>query len=252
MLQRFETADGLVGYRSPELARLGVPHAFTTRALDVGPFDPELLARLRRLADAPPDARVVDLRQVHGADVCDAAEITGRYEAEADALVTDDPAHLLLIRTADCVPILLARADGLRIAAAHAGWRGLVAGVIPNALERLGVGEYVAAVGPCASEANYEVGPEVVTAFERAGLAAAVVPRTNARPHIDLRAAATLQLERAGVTRIDTTDRCTYEHRAEFWSYRRVVTHAGLPRTGRLAAVIGCAPRPRETARTAV
>jgi hypothetical protein len=219
-------------YRSPLLSELGVWHAFTTRGLEVGPPGDPGLGRL-----APESALVVDLRQVHGAVVHEVGVEPVAEPLEGDGLVTEQPGRALLVRTADCVPVLLSRTDGGRVAAVHAGWRGLVAGVIPRALEVLGAGEYVAAIGPCLSTANFEVGPEVAAEFEGAGLSE-VVDRSRARPHVDLCSAVATQLERVGVRRIDGTDRCTYEHADEFWSYRRDVTHGGGERTGRLAALI--------------
>ena len=247
MLERFESPDGLLGYRSPELAAIGVPHAFTTRAgeLDVGPLDDALTRRLALLVGADAGARAADSHQVHGSGVREVeGERTGSDE-EADGLVTEERGRLLVVRTADCVPILIARDDGRRVAAIHAGWRGLVAGVIPRALEVLGAGEWAAAVGPCISLERFEVGPEVREAFERSGLGSAVYTRARARPRVDLRAAAAIQLERGGVRRVDGTDRCTYQHAGEFYSYRRDVTHGQRPSTGRLAALIATKEPPR-------
>ena len=113
-----------------------VPHHF-------GLFD-KLLAEDRRLRDffkqnrllmLPLEEEVVFLHQVHGADVFDAS-VGGEPETapRADALVTDNPEQLLLVRTADCVPVLLCSSDGRRVAAVHAGWKGLLAGVLPAAV----------------------------------------------------------------------------------------------------------------------
>jgi YfiH family protein len=245
-LERF-VDEGLVGYRSPSLAALGVPHVFTTRhggasELDLGDLGEESLARLVRAAGAllSPRTRVVSLKQVHGDCVFEARRAEPREPPCADALVSELPDRLLLVRTADCVPVLIARADGRRVAAVHAGWRGLVGGVIPRALEALGprgTGEPVAAIGPCLSVERFEVGPEVAEAFERAGLGAAVVARAGRRPHVDLVRAAQLQLARGGVGEIDASDRCTWND-ADFFSYRRDVTHGSLGTTGRQGAAI--------------
>jgi hypothetical protein len=243
-LERFEDA-GLVGYRSPALAALGVPHVFTTRhggrgrELDLGDLGDVNLALLRRGAGAP-GARVVHLQQVHGDGVieaCDASDPHSSAEPRADALVGESSEHLLLVRTADCVPVLLARADGRRVAAVHAGWRGLVAGVIPRTLALLGRGPWVAAIGPCLSLARFEVGPEVAQAFERAGLSETVETRPARRPHVDLERAAFLQLARGAVEEIDASGICTWGSQ-EFFSYRRDVTHGGGPSTGRQGAAI--------------
>jgi hypothetical protein len=159
--------------------------------------------------------------------------------------VTSRARRVVGVFTADCVPVLLASADGRRVAAVHAGWRGLVAGVIPRALEALvsnepsaSVRELAAAIGPCLSLARFEVGTEVAEQFALAGLADAVRGDLGEKPHVDLRAAAAMQLERAGVARIDATDRCTWEQAGDFPSHRRDVTHGGRERAGRLLALV--------------
>jgi len=249
MLERFEDADGFVGYRSPLFARAGIPHLFTTRigargrrTLDLGRLDAEERERLARAAGLP-GAPIAAARQVHGAHVLALREgELPDVDVEADGLVSGREDVLVGVHVADCVPVLLARTDGRRVAAVHAGWRGLVAGVLPRAVELLGGGNLLAAIGPCLSRERFEVGPEVVQAFARSGLAAAIHERERGRACIDLRAAAALQLEAAGVGPTETNDRCTYTHADEFYSYRRDVTHGGQRRTGRLGAVIAAAP----------
>lgn len=246
MLERFEDADGFVGYRSPLLAALGVPHVFTTRIasarreLDLGKLDARTHERLRRALGVGA-ASFVQVHQIHGAEVLlvEAHELPAQ-SAQADALVTERMDVLLGVHVADCVPVLLARSDGKKVAAVHAGWRGLVAGVLPRALASFPEGA-VAALGPCIGEGSFEVGPEVTAAFARAGLEHAIHERKNARAHIDLRAAAEAQLRAGGVRFLDSTDRCTYRDGEEFFSYRRDVTHGGRARTGRLGAWIGIA-----------
>jgi len=224
---------------SPTLRALGVPHGFTTRSSwDGGAIDEHLAAGL----DVPAPTPVASLRQVHGALVHRLGVEPPGPETCGDALVSDRPGHLLLVRTADCVPILLSSSDGRRVAAVHAGWRGLVAGVVPAALEALGEAACLAAVGPCLSLARFEVGPEVARAFASAGLADAVRADGPGRPHVDLRLAARLQLERGGATAVDVSDRCTWDD-PELFSHRRDVTHGGRSSTGRLGALI--APRAR-------
>jgi YfiH family protein len=256
-LARFEDADGFVGYRAPTLVELGIPHVFTTRigaerrTLDLGALDAPARERIARAAGAAATP-LVAVTQVHGAAVL----VLGANElpppgAEADGIVSARPDVLVGVHVADCVPVLLARADGRLVAAVHAGWRGLVAGVIPRALERFAARDagrpespLVAAIGPCLSRERFEVGPEVTEAFERAELASSISrARAGARARIDLRHAALLQLRAGGVERIDVSDRCTYEHATELWSYRRDVTHGARPRTGRLGAFIAPGPR---------
>ena len=249
MLERFEDADGFVGYRSPLLASHGIPHLFTTRigglarALDLGRLEERDEQRVA-LAAGLPGARIAVVKQIHGANVLvlRPGALPGEG-AQADGLVSERDDMLVAVHVADCVPVLLARTDGRRVAAVHAGWRGLVAGVVPRAVEALGGGRLMAAIGPCLSRARFEVGPEVVRAFVDAGLGDAVHEDGNARSCINLRASAALQLESAGVALVETSDRCTYSDAGEFYSYRRDVTHAGQPRTGSLGAVIARAPR---------
>jgi YfiH family protein len=241
------SSDGLAGYRSPALEALGVPHLFTTRnggaggALDLARVDGELGRRLAAAAGAP-GAEIVRVRQVHGRAVVDADQPLPEPPPEADALLVSRPGRLVAARVADCVPVLLASPGGERVAAVHAGWRGLVAGAVPAALAALGPCA-AAAVGPCLSAARFEVGPEVAALFRAADLGETVEERPGERPRVDLRRAAELQLARAGVGAIDTTDRCTFEHAGEFFSHRRDVTRGGQPSTGRMAAVIGAARR---------
>jgi len=237
---------GLVGARSRALVEIGVPHVFTTRRgpagreLDAGRLSAREREAIRCWAGFEPGARPALARQVHGADVLAVERATEAGSVAADALTTTTATRWIGVVTADCVPILVARTDGEHVAAIHAGWRGLVAGVIPNTLRHLPAGEPVAAVGPCLSLARFEVGSEVARAFVAADLAAVVHRDLGPRPHVDLRAAASLQLERAGVRRIDVSTRCTWDD-DELWSHRRDVTHGGAARTGRLGAWI--APR---------
>lgn len=247
MLQRTVHRTGLVGYRSRELSAVGVPHLFTTRVglggtpMDLRESDGRALDALRELALAPSGAPLLSMKQVHGASVHELGMALGALEGDA---WTSSRADLLaLVYTADCVPVLVASADGSRVAAIHAGWRGLVAGVIPAALERLGVRALVAAIGPCLSLESCEMGPEVAGQFERAGLGAAIHARSGERPRIDLRAAARIQLERGGCARIDLSDRCTYLHADELPSHRREVTHGGAARAGRIGAFIAARPQ---------
>ena len=143
-------------------------------------------------------------------------------QVEGDALWTDVPGIALSVITADCVPVLLAERGGDRIAAVHAGWRGLIAGVIPRALETLGARpeSLDAWIGPAIGVCCYEVGDDVAAAV--VGAAAPHVMRsTPERPHLDLTAAARHQLETAGVEAIRTVGACTHCDPERLWSYRR-------------------------------
>jgi YfiH family protein len=130
----------------------------------------------------------------------------------------------------------------------HAGWRGIVAGVVTAAVTRLAhrdvrPAQLLAAIGPCISFEAFEVGPEVLAAFEQQFAANAPIRRHDSgKGHVDLRRAVHLQLLAAGLTadHIDETDRCTVRDAAEFYSHRREG-----PATGRMAALITPNPRPR-------
>lgn len=253
--------DGVVVYQSPLLAEAGVPHAFSTRLGGVsgGPFfsmnlgNPaqpapqdelsSIAENYRRLARAIGcgERERCFVHQVHAAAVETASHGQSfDCSARADALVTTDSARVLAVRVADCVPVLLADDSGRIVAAVHAGWRGVIANVIPAALARMHQAangralNLVAAIGPCIGLEAFEVGPEVIAAFQSAFGKAA--PIATGRGHVDLREAVAIQLRAAGIAaeRIDRSDRCTFRDSDEFFSHRR---DAGA--TGRMAALIG-------------
>lgn len=171
-------------------------------------------------------------RQHHSADVA-VAEAPWPREAmpRADAVVTTQPGLAIGVSTADCVPVLLAHGTAGVIAAAHAGWRGALAGVLEAAvaaMERLGAarGGIVAAVGPAISQTAYEVGED----FERNFLAEDpesegffTRPDKAARPHFDLPGYVAARLERTEIARVDTLKICTYAAEDRLFSYRRSV-----------------------------
>jgi YfiH family protein len=157
-------------------------------------------------------------RQVHGARVLAAAP--GNC-GEGDGLVARDRAVALGIVTADCVPVLLAGPRG--IAAAHAGWRGIVAGVVAATLAELGgsPAECRAWIGPAIGPCCYETGPEVAEQLAAASHPAVVSPGPAGRPHVDLRRAVRRQLESAGVRHIEVLAPCTRCAADRLHSYRR-------------------------------
>jgi len=249
-LERVQVEPGLVGFRSPALLEAGVPHAFTTRhdggglALEIDGSDAPAgsTERLHSLLGLTTSRTLTRVRQVHGAELRRAPDEVSLPPPDADALLTEHAHSLLIVRVADCVPVLIAARDGRSVAAVHAGWRGLVAGVLTRTLAALAGHELIAAIGPSISREHFEVGPEVAEAFRSNALAEVVHEQTNGRHAIDLRRAARLQLERAGVRRIDETDCCTWRDAADLFSYRREITHGGGTSTGRMGAVIGVAP----------
>lgn len=199
----------------------------------------------RRAGDVVlPGAPLVTVHQIHSADVVIAGDWPDDDRPHADALVTDRPGILLGILTADCAPILLADRDAGVIGAAHAGWRGAVAGVAAAtvaAMEQLGArrDRIAAAVGPCIAKANYEVDPAFA---ERLG------PENEhfftdgpaGKPHFDLESFVVASLAAAGVTRIEALGLDTYAAPERFFSYRRA-THAHEPDYGRQISLIGLA-----------
>jgi YfiH family protein len=257
VLQRRISESKLVWYESPLLAAAGVPHAFSTRLGGVSrpPFDSlnfgnppgavqdpaeNLEANYARFLSAigVPERKVLRVHQVHGGQIvtepCD-------YAIKADGIIVTDALLLASVRTADCVPVLLATQDGRAAAAVHAGWRGVVAGVVHHAIAEMRKSNpgaaILAAIGPCISFDAFEVGPEVLDAFESIlGKEAPIRRNQNAKGRVDLRAAIGLQLQRDGVSRrqIDISDRCTVRDRGEFFSHRR---DQGI--TGRMVSLVG-------------
>jgi len=203
--------------------------------------DPALVAdnraRLRSLLPAEP----LWLKQVHGTRVIDAA---GIYPGvEADACITRTTGSVLAIQSADCMPVLLADRSGSVVAAAHAGWRGLAAGVIENAVAAMNIApaDVIAWLGPAISGAAYEVGQDVHDAFtaQDPAAGAAFVARGNARKGkylVDLYALARQRLARLGVASVHGGCYCTYGEAERFYSYRR----DGV--TGRMVALIWLEP----------
>lgn len=144
--------------------------------------------------------QLVLARQVHGCMVLEAELGTTGVVGEADVLVTRRPGTVIGILTADCVPVVLA-GDGA-VAVAHAGWRGLVGGVIEAAVSSIG-SVTKAWIGPSIHACCYEVGDDVIQAFEERGL-----PVADAS-HVDPGRAAIAALHRAGVPNVEATTDCT-------------------------------------------
>jgi YfiH family protein len=181
---------------------------------------------------------------VHGARVAVAGvRDGGRVFDETDALVTDVPGLLLLLRLADCAPVYLYAPDRGVVGLAHAGWRGTVERIAARTAEKMVTtygcrpDEIVAGVGPAIGACCFEVGPEVVAAFEaESGDAPGLIVhrQANGKAHVDLGVALALQLAAVGVTQVEQSGICTMCHRDEFFSHRG---EGG--RTGRFAAVMG-------------
>jgi YfiH family protein len=174
------------------------------------------------------------LEQVHGREVVDAA--TAGVRPAADASVSRRPGHVCAVMTADCLPVLLCDRAGTSVAAAHAGWRGLAAGVLEASVEAMAVdpGQLLAWLGPAIGAQAFEVGGEVRTAFTATHprAADAFVIRPNGHWLADIYALARIRLQAAGVGAVYGGGRCTYSEPEAFFSYRRERV------TGRMASLI--------------
>ena len=197
----------------------------------------ESVAENRRLlADVLPGDAVCWLNQVHGVRTVEAKE---GVVPEADAHWTDARNRPLAVLTADCLPVVLAAGDASCVGIAHAGWRGLAAGVLESLLSAMPAEplSMTAWLGPAISAAAYEVGSEVKTTFEQqCGEAGGdCFQPSNRRGHwtADLSALARLRLSRAGVSTIAGENRCTYGEPETFFSHRREG-----PATGRVATLV--------------
>lgn len=165
------------------------------------------------------------LRQVHGTRVLDAAQAAGRDPQEADASVSRESGAVCVVMAADCMPVLLASRDGSVVGAAHAGWRGLCAGVIERTLEHMAVpgAQVQAFLGPAIGPQAYEVGEEVRAAFLAADPAAEPAFRGSRPGHwmLDLYAVARQRLAACGVSAVHGGTHCTLTEADRFWSHRR-------------------------------
>lgn len=206
-------------------------------------------ARLRQSLPAEP----LWLDQVHGTQVCDADGVRAddaEHKTEAgvwrlrgtpcaDAAVTAVRGRPLVIMTADCLPVVLADGAGRVLGVAHAGWRGLAAGVLENTLAALrarcpDADTWHAWLGPAIAQPAFEVGPEVREAFVSSDPdAAACFVRwpDSGRWHADLAGLARLRLARAGVAHVELSGECTFARADRYFSYRRTA------RTGRQATL---------------
>lgn len=187
-------------------------------------------ARLRAVLPAEP----VWLRQVHGTLAVDAAKTPN--PVEADAAWTERPAVVCAVMTADCLPLLVCDRHGRRVAAIHAGWRGLAGGVVEATVAAMGVAstELLVWLGPAIGPGAFEVGGEVRAAFvaDDAAAADAFAPTAGDKWLADLYALARCRLRRLGVTQVFGGERCTFSEPDTFFSYRR----DGI--TGRMASLI--------------
>ncbi len=187
-------------------------------------------ASLRDLLPAEPKW----LLQVHGAQVVDADRL--QQPVEADAAVARNPGSVCTVMVADCLPALLTDRAGSVVAAAHAGWRGLAAGVLENTVRAMGTApdELLAYLGPAIGPSAFEVGADVRDAFlaRNTDAASVFVAHKPGKWLADLFALARQRLRASGVTQIYGGGLCTYSDPRRFFSHRRDKV------TGRMAALI--------------
>lgn len=234
--------DGIDVLTDPRAPARGWLVAFTGRrgGVSTAPYDslnlaarvgdyPESVAKNRRRAATAvgfDGDRLALARQVHEADLIDVGVTDAGVLGDADGLTVTHPGAVAAILTADCAPVVVAASDAIGVL--HAGWRGLVAGVIEAGLEALD-GVEAAWVGPCIHACCYEVGPEVIEAFIKRGLPVAAPDR------VDPARAAAAALQRAGVANVVVAEECTHCD-PRYFSYRR----DGV--TGRQGAFAGLVP----------
>ena len=237
-----------------------IPHGFLGRrggvsvgevaGLNVGygsKDDRDAIGENRRLAIEAvlPAAELVTVHQVHSAEAVYADRAWSQGDRpHADALVTDRPNLLLGILTADCAPVLLADNEAAVIGAAHAGWRGALAGVTDSAIaamEKLGARRHriAAAVGPCIAQLSYEVDESFRQRFQtkEPGSERFFAESATGKPHFDLPAYVVHRLIAVGIEQVEALHLDTYAEPDRFYSYRRA-THRGDADYGRQASLI--------------
>ncbi len=166
-------------------------------------------------------AEPVWLEQIHSNKAVDAGKTQSLVQA--DASYTDEAGVVCAVLTADCLPLLVCNAEGSRIAAIHAGWRGLLSGVISNTVTAMGNQDLLVWLGPAIGPACFEVGAEVREAFigKSAGFAAAFKARGNGKWLADIYQLARVDLAALGIDRIYGGNLCTVTDHERFYSYRR-------------------------------
>ncbi|NQW70412.1 MAG: peptidoglycan editing factor PgeF [Betaproteobacteria bacterium] len=207
---------------------------------------PEYVAQNRRLLRAHLPSEPLWLKQIHSSIVSIPTLRTNQPNLPivADAIVTTKSDEVLVIMTADCLPVLFAANDGSVIGAAHAGWRGLSSGVLENTVDamlslspHLSSTELLAYMGPAIGPSIYEVGEDVFETFQESSIKPnendfVAIPNKNGKYLVNLYSLAKARLKLMGINRVDGGGSCTYLDQDRFFSYRRDGT------TGRFACFI--------------
>lgn len=203
--------------------------------------DPTAVAANRDILRRQVAGQPAWLNQVHGTRVVDAAEFVGvAIPPEADASFARRPGAACVVMTADCLPVLFSNTAGTVVAAAHAGWRGLQAGVLETTVAAMGVPgcDVMAWLGPAIGPRAFEVGSDVRDAFmaDAPEAVEAFKPAAQGKWLADIYLLARQRLSRQGVTRMFGGDFCTVTEKERFFSYRRD------GQTGRMASLIWLNP----------
>lgn len=202
-------------------------------------------SRVARHLGAAPD-RLLTCYQIHSADAVVVTEPwTFATMPRADGLVTKMPGIAVGALAADCAPVLFADGEAGVVAAAHAGWKGALDGILESTVRtmvKLGASRsrIRAALGPCIGPSSYEVGPEFVEKFTVADRGFERFFRRDtedARPKFDLPAFVLMRLEQAGLGTVENCTACTYLDEARLFSFRRA-THRKEPDYGRQVSAI--------------
>ena len=242
------------GFTNGFSTRAGGVSDFPENSLNLAGYDEdsaENIAENRRrfLSVLGGDFTLASCWQVHSASVRHVKDLEDARDGDykMDALVSDVPGVLVGVKTADCVPVLLGDPRTGAFAAIHAGWRGTVQSIVPEAIEKMRAlfgtraADLIAAIGPAATCKNYEIGQDVIDEFGRnfPNSAHLFTPTKENHALIDLHAANKEQLLSAGVQEenISVAPLCTMERTDLFFSYRREKKLYG--KTGRLMSVIG-------------
>ncbi len=241
---------------------INAPHFFSTRhggvssgvyeslntSFTVGDDEKNVHENLKRIANALgyDESDIVCSNQTHSTvsrKVTSDDKGTGvfkeKFSEPADAIMTSDEDVLLLVRSADCTPVLLWDKDNTAVAAIHSGWKGtlenIIGATVKSFCESYGVAakNICAAIGPCISKESFEVGEDVAKMFADKGYGS-FIDRDYEKPHIDLVAICKSQLEKEGVANIDVSGECTKINNAKYFSHRAQGIKRGL-----LCAVIG-------------
>ncbi len=227
--------DGVVAVYSDRLGGVSLPPYDSFNLGDhVGDSAVSVADNRQRLIDSLDGCdRVQWLQQVHGTEVLRASHMTAGAKdqaatPEADAAISCDAGLGLAVMTADCLPLLISDASGDQLAAVHAGWRGLLDGVIESAVDGFGApaDQLRVWLGPCIGAAQFEVGAELRSAFLSHRLSCDSVKdcfraSLDGRYLADLKALAQLRLQRCGVKYVAINADCTVERDDRYFSYRR-------------------------------